>query len=47
MLGSTIQLGAVLDFSDAMVFLIALPNIFGLYLLAPVLKEELKNFPVP
>ena len=45
-LGSTIQLGAVLDFSDAMVFLIALPNIFGLYLLAPVLKEELKNYKI-
>ena len=40
-LGCTVQLGAVLDFSDAMVFLIALPNLLGLYLLAPVLKREL------
>ena len=44
MLGSTIQLSAVLDFSDAMVFVIALPNIVGLYLLAPVLKRELENY---
>ena len=43
-LGSTIQLSAVLDFSDAMVFVIALPNIVGLYLLAPVLKQELESY---
>jgi AGCS family alanine or glycine:cation symporter len=43
-LGCTVQLGAVLDFSDAMVFLIALPNIIGLYLLAPSLKQELADY---
>jgi len=43
-LGCTMQLGAVLDFSDAMVFLIALPNIVGLYLLAPTLKRELQSY---
>jgi AGCS family alanine or glycine:cation symporter len=43
-LGCTVQLGAVLDFSDAMVFLIALPNLVGLYLLAPVLKRELREY---
>jgi len=43
-LGSTVQLGAVLDFSDAMVFVIALPNILGLYLLAPILKQELRGY---
>jgi len=43
-LGCTVQLGAVLEFSDAMVFLIALPNIIGLYLLAPVVKRELKGY---
>lgn len=43
-LGCTMQLGAVLDFSDAMVFLIALPNILGLYLLAPTLKAELAAY---
>ena len=40
-LGCTLQLTAVLDFSDAMVFLVALPNIIGLYLLAPIVKKEL------
>ena len=43
-LGSTIQLGAVLDFSDAMVFVVALPNVLGLYILAPVVKRELKAY---
>ena len=43
-LGCTMQLGAVLDFSDAMVFLIALPNIIGLYLLAPTIKAELQAY---
>ena len=40
-LGCTIQLDAVLDFSDALVFLVALPNIIGLYILAPKVKREL------
>lgn len=39
-LGSTIQLTAVLDFSDAMVFLISIPNILGLYFFAPMVKRE-------
>ena len=40
-LGCTIQLGAVLDFSDALVFLICVPNILGLYVLAPVVAKRL------
>ena len=43
-LGCTIQLDAVLDFSDALVFLICVPNIFGLYLLAPVARRELQRY---
>ena len=43
-LGCMIQLDAVLDFSDALVFVIALPNTFGLYVLAPIVKTELKNY---
>lgn len=43
-LGCTIELSAVLDFSDAMVFVIALPNILGLYMLAPVIKKELQGY---
>lgn len=43
-LGCTIQLDSVLDFSDAMVFLVAVPNIIGLYILAPVIKAELRSY---
>ncbi|MGI9322574.1 MAG: alanine/glycine:cation symporter family protein [Pseudomonadales bacterium] len=43
-LGCTVQLEAVLDFSDALVFLISLPNIIGIYLLAPVVKKELQAY---
>lgn len=43
-LGCMIQLGAVLDFSDAMIFLIAIPNIIGLYLYAPEVKREVNDY---
>ncbi len=39
-----IQLKAVLDFSDAMVFLIAVPNILGLYFYAPEIKRDVQAF---
>jgi AGCS family alanine or glycine:cation symporter len=42
--GSAVNLGAVLSFSDAMLFAMALPNVIGLYLLAPVVKRELNSF---
>jgi AGCS family alanine or glycine:cation symporter len=43
-LGCMIQLSAVLDFSDAMVFLISVPNILGLYFYAPEVKREVSVF---
>lgn len=43
-LGCMIQLTAVLDFSDAMVFLIAVPNIIGLYLFAPEVKRDVQDY---
>ena len=42
--GSVLTLGAVLDFADAVLFLLALFNIIGLFLLAPVVKEEVAAF---
>jgi len=38
------KLDAVLDFSDALVFVVALPNIIGLYLLAPIIKREVDKY---
>jgi AGCS family alanine or glycine:cation symporter len=43
-LGATIRLESVLDFSDAMVFVLCVPNVLGLVLLSPVVKEELARF---
>ncbi|MEE2776562.1 MAG: alanine/glycine:cation symporter family protein [Acidobacteriota bacterium] len=43
-LGCTIQLQAVIDFSDAMVFAMALANVLGLYMLAPKVKDELEGY---
>lgn len=43
-LGCMIQLSAVLEFSDAMIFLIAVPNIIGLYLYAPEVKRDVTDY---
>jgi AGCS family alanine or glycine:cation symporter len=43
-LGSSMQLGSVIDFSDAMIFAMAFPNILGLYFLLPVVKRELNEY---
>ena len=40
-LGSSIDLGALLQLSDALIFVMAIPNLLGLYFLAPVVKREL------
>jgi AGCS family alanine or glycine:cation symporter len=42
-IGASIEVDSVLDFSDAMVFLLCVPNIFGLILLAPVVRAELEG----
>jgi AGCS family alanine or glycine:cation symporter len=43
-LGCVVQLGPILDISDALVFLICVPNILGLYFLAPVVKKEMISY---
>ncbi len=42
--GTTIRLEAVLDFSDALIFAMALANVLGIYLLAPVVRRELEGY---
>ena len=44
MLGCMLQLGPLLDMSDAFVFLICVPNILGLYFLAPIVKREVEGY---
>jgi len=43
-LGSSMSLTAVIGFSDAMIFAMSIPNLIGLYFLAPVVKRELTNY---
>ena len=43
-IGSSASLGAVTDFSDAMIFAMIFPNMVGLVLLAPVVKKEYRRF---
>ncbi|MBP1839542.1 alanine/glycine:cation symporter family protein [Formosa algae] len=42
--GASISLGAVIDFSDAMIFAMVVPNIIGVVLLTPVVKRELNRY---
>jgi len=43
-LGCVVHLKPILDISDALVFLLCVPNILGLYILAPVAKRELDRY---
>jgi len=42
--GSSAALDNVILFSDAMIFAMAIPNIIGLYVLAPSLRKDLKEY---
>ena len=42
--GASVSLGAVTDFSDAMIFAMAVPNIIGCLLLFPKVREELVTY---
>lgn len=43
-IGASASLGAVIDFSDAMILSMAFPNFVGLIILAPIVKKELKKY---
>ena len=43
-LGSSVSLGAVLDFSDMMILAMAFPNIIGLYILSGEVKKDLDEY---
>lgn len=43
-LGCMVQLGPILDISDALVFLICVPNILALYFLAPEVRAEMNKY---
>jgi len=43
-IGAAASLGSVIGFSDAMIFAMMVPNMIGLVLLAPKVKEELRKY---
>ncbi len=43
-IGASMSLDPVINFSDAMIFMMAVPNVIGLYLLMPIVKRELKDY---
>jgi AGCS family alanine or glycine:cation symporter len=43
-IGASAQLGSVIDFSDAMIFAMAVVNIAALYFLMPIVKRELDSY---
>ncbi|GLQ06479.1 alanine/glycine:cation symporter family protein [Sneathiella chinensis] len=43
-IGASMSLGPVIDFSDAMIFAMGIANIIGLYLLMPKVKALLKDY---
>lgn len=43
-IGSSMSLGPVIDFSDAMIFAMAIANIIGLYMLMPKVKRLLADY---
>mgnify|MGYP003303882010 FL=1 len=43
-IGSTVSLGAVIDFSDMMILAMAFPNILGLYMMSGEVREDLRDY---
>jgi AGCS family alanine or glycine:cation symporter len=43
-IGSAVSLGSVIDFSDAMIFAMVFPNMLGLFLLFPKVRQELARY---
>lgn len=43
-LGSILSLNAIVDFSDMLILAMAVPNLIGLYILAPEVRKELKQY---
>jgi AGCS family alanine or glycine:cation symporter len=42
--GCTMQLGSIVDIADALLFIMAIPNLIGVYMLLPVLKRALASY---
>ena len=43
-IGCMVNLGSILKLSDALIFVVAIPNLLGLYLLSPMIKQALEKY---
>ena len=43
-IGASLELGALVNLSDALILIVAIPNLLGLYLMAPIVKRELQRY---
>jgi AGCS family alanine or glycine:cation symporter len=43
-IGAAIKLKAIIDLADALIYMMALPNLIGLYILAPEVKRDLADY---
>ena len=43
-LGASVSLGAVISFSDSMIFLMSVPNLIGVFILLPIIKKEYEDY---
>ena len=43
-LGASVSLGAVISFSDSMIFLMCVPNLIGVFLLLPIVRGEYEDY---
>ena len=43
-IGASVSLGAVLDFSDMMILAMSFPNIIGLYIMSGEVKNDLNEY---
>ena len=43
-IGCTLELGNVVKVSEALMFVMAIPNLIAMYLLAPDIKRDLKEY---
>ena len=43
-IGASVSLGAVLDFSDMMILAMSFPNIIGLYIMSGEVREDLREY---
>ena len=43
-LGASVELESLVNLSDALIFIVAIPNLIGLYIMAPIVRREIARY---